>query len=83
MRRVRRGFLGKILGKERNHLYTYITYYSEGRDVPVGILGKVREELKLDHRSGVDAIAFYSKDPIQATEFIVRYKRTLKRLSRF
>lgn len=73
---------GRFL-KRRTTLRTQASYGGEGRDVSKKVVKKIREELELDDLHGVDTRAFYSKGPIQTTEFIARYRKTLRRLARF
>ena len=42
---------------------------------------KIRRELELDPIHGIDAVDFYSKEPLRTDEFIVKYKNTLRRLA--
>lgn len=73
---------GRFL-KRKINLRTQISYGGEGRDVNKNTIKKIREDLHLDDLHGVDARAFYSKEPLGATDFIARYRKTLRRLARF
>lgn len=76
--RVRRGFL---LGTKTRLLETRYRNTGDGREVPKGILKRMRKELELDAEHGFDADVFYggAKDP---DFFIIEYSQLLKRLAR-
>lgn len=62
---------------------TQISYSGEGRDVPRGTIKKIRKDLHLDEPHGVDSHDFYAKEHMMATDFIIRYRKTLDRLAKF
>ena len=72
----------RFFGK-RKILYTQISHFDDGRDVGRNTIKKIRRDLQLDDSNGVDSLAFYSKGPIGATDFIARYRKTLLRLAKF
>jgi death-on-curing family protein len=59
-----------------------VAYDGEGREVSKGTLGKIRAALHLDDEHNVDSKAFYRKEPLSADDFIVRYRKTLRRLAK-
>jgi len=63
-------------------LSTQIHYSGDGRDVPMGAIQKIRKDLHLDDMHGVDSHAFYDKEPMQVSDFIARYRKTLGRLAK-
>jgi death-on-curing family protein len=64
-------------------LNTQVHYTSEGEDVPITSIQKIRKDLHLNDRHGVDSRAFYDKEPMMATDFIASYRKTLSRLAKF
>ncbi|MHC4418145.1 MAG: hypothetical protein ACYSU6_06110, partial [Planctomycetota bacterium] len=62
---------------------TQVHYSGEGEDVPITSIQKIRKDLHLNDRHGVDSRAFYDKEPMMATDFIARYRKTLTRLAKF
>ncbi|MHC4719873.1 MAG: type II toxin-antitoxin system death-on-curing family toxin [Planctomycetota bacterium] len=64
-------------------LHTQVHYSGEGEDVPITSIQKIRKDLHLNDRHGVDSRAFYDKEPMMATDFIARYRKTLTRLAKF
>jgi len=71
-----------ILEKEKI-LRTQIPNYHDGEDVAKDTISKIRKELHLDDHNGIDSHAFYSKQPMMATDFIAYYRKTLDRLAKF
>lgn len=71
-----------IRSRERE-LHTQVHYSDEGREVPITSIQKIRRDLHLNERHGVDSRAFYNKEPMKATDFITRYRKTLSRLAKF
>jgi len=76
----RRSWLRRASARE---LRTQVHYADEGEEVAVNAIKKIRKELHLDEHSGVDSRAFYNKEPMMATDFIARYRKTLGRLAKF
>jgi death-on-curing family protein len=62
-------------------LRTQIKYTDDGREANINTIKKVRADLQLDEDHGIDSRDFYSKANITPGEFIVRYRKTLKRLA--
>jgi death-on-curing family protein len=73
---------GIILSKEKK-LHTQLPFGGEGRDVPKATIKKIRKDLYLDELHGIDSHDFYDKEPIRITDFIMRYRKTLRRLAKF
>ena len=78
-RKTRKNVLG-FARKRSRHIQ--IHYYDEGREVGPETIKKVRKALRLDHEHGIDSSDFYSKKPLRADEFIVKYRSLLGRLGR-
>ena len=76
---VPKGFMRKARSEV---LRTQTSYNDEGRDVDVNTIKKIRHDLHLDDDHGIDSRAFYDNDPISPGDFIIRYRKTLKRLAR-
>ncbi len=68
-------------GRRQRTLYVQVTYGDEGREVDRNALRRLRSELELDEEHGVDSSAFYDGDPRPAGEFILQYRRILRRLA--
>jgi len=64
-------------------LQTQIPNYNDGQEVARNTINKIRKTLHLDDHNGIDSHAFYSKEPIMATDFIAYYRKTLGRLAKF
>ena len=60
---------------------TQIGYKYEGADVARNTIHKVRYDLGLDERSGVDSDVFYNRGP-RIPKFINQYRKVLDRLAR-
>lgn len=74
-----RGFL--VRRKKRIQLHTQVFYGDDGRDVDIDVIKKIRADLRLDERNGVDSHDFYGKEPATTEDFILRYRKTLYRLA--
>lgn len=71
----------KFLKKKKKILKTHIYYGGDGRDVNKSDLGKIRNDLRLNEENGVDSYVFYNRARTSIDEFIVNYRKTLKRLA--
>ena len=60
---------------------TQIGYKYEGADVDRNTIHKVRHDLGLDERSGVDSDVFYNRGP-RIPKFINQYRKVLDRLAK-
>ena len=70
------------LGRSRSRLLGTQTHYSdEGRDVEPNTVNKIRRDLELDDHHGIDTRAFYDNAVASTSHFIVKYRKTLRRLS--
>ncbi|WP_299932295.1 type II toxin-antitoxin system death-on-curing family toxin [uncultured Nocardioides sp.] len=69
-------------GKRKRTLQCQVVYGDEGREVNRGDLRRLRTALQLDDEHGVDSSAFYDGDPRPAGEFILEYRRILRRLAK-
>jgi death-on-curing family protein len=79
---VRRGsFLGGRKPIRRN-LSAQVHYAGDGTDASRELVGHVRRKLWLDDEHGVDTGTFYAAGRAPALDFIVEYRKTLKRLAR-
>lgn len=76
---TRTGFLGRpknVVLKTQSH------YGDDGREVDKTAINKLRRDLHLDDEHGIDSAAFYDNAVIAGSDFIVRYRKTLRRLAR-
>lgn len=67
----------------RRHLSARIHYRNKGEDVQIFQAKRVRKELHLDHKHGVDSTDFYAKGDDRVDDFIAKYRVILNRLARF
>ena len=67
--------------RSRPPLRTQTHYGDEGRDVEPNTVSKIRQDLELDDLHGVDTRAFYDSDAASTSNFIVKYRKTLRRLA--
>lgn len=70
------------IGWKTRRLHVQITYGDDGREVDRNAMRKLRSALLLDDEHGVDSRAFYSGDPRPAGDFILEYRRILRRLAK-
>lgn len=75
-----KGFLGRTRTRT---LHTQVYFSSDGQDAEENTVGKIRKDLHLDEeRGGMDSRAFYESASYSPDDFIVKYSKLLKRLSR-
>ena len=60
---------------------TQTSYGDEGRDIDKISIAKIRKDLQLDEPHGIDSASFYDNAPVAAGEFIVKFRKTLRRLA--
>lgn len=63
-------------------LHTQIYYGGEGKEMRRDAINKVRIDLELDEKHGIDAKAFYENAATSVDDFIVTYSKTLNRLAK-
>jgi death-on-curing family protein len=81
--RISRSILRRRLFRTRSAVLTTQIYWAgDGREIERNTISKVRKDLQLDDLSGTDSAAFYRDAPTSASEFIVRYRKTLRRLAK-
>jgi death-on-curing family protein len=74
---------GGLFRRPRSHVLRVQTYYGdEGREIEKNTVNKIRHDLELDDLHGIDSGAFYENDPASLSEFIIKYRKTLRRLAR-
>lgn len=83
-RRITRSgnILSLLIGVRSRVLKTQVAYRNEGSDVQQDAVAKVRADLELDEAHGVDSAAFYDAASLSASDFVVLYRKTLRRLAR-
>lgn len=82
---IERRVIGKSrwLGRPREIILKTQTHYGdEGREVDKTAINRIRRELYLDDDHGVDSATFYDRAATTPSEFILRYRKTLRRLAR-
>lgn len=73
----------RIFGGTRQRILSTQTYYGdEGSEIDKSAINKIRHDLELDDLHGIDSATFYDHAPASPSEFIVKYRKTLKRLAR-
>jgi death-on-curing family protein len=72
---------GRLRTRKRT-LATQVKYTDEGREAQVHTLKKIRHDLWLDEEHGIDSQSFYRMGGLMPSAFIVRYRKTLKRLAK-
>lgn len=75
---VERGRLGL---RTRRTLRAQVKYTDDGREALKHTVHEIRARLELDEEHGTDSARFYGEAPA-LDEFIIRYRKTLKRLAR-
>ncbi len=74
--RTRLGF------RTQRELSTQVKYLDDGREAPRHVLHKIRRDLELDEEHGIDSASFYGTAPKSVDDFIIHYRKTLRRLAR-
>ncbi|MFA5616306.1 MAG: type II toxin-antitoxin system death-on-curing family toxin [Syntrophorhabdaceae bacterium] len=80
---------GKVIRKIKSkflttkELKTNIPIKHETQDVKIDLMKRVRKDLKLDEENGYDKDRFYGRVEEQVDEYIEKYRKILKRLSKF
>jgi death-on-curing protein len=69
-------------GRRTQRLSVQVKFTDDGREAYRGTLHEIRRGLHLDEEHGVDSASFYGEAGYIADEFILRYRKLLKRLSR-
>ncbi len=58
-----------------------VPYRDEGREIDKNTIARIRKGLRLDEPNGIDSASFYDNAPAAAGEFIVQFRKTLRRLA--
>lgn len=74
-----RGLFGRV---RKRTLATQVVYTDDGREAMVNTVKKIRHDLWLDEEHGIDSLDFYQPGGPSPSEFITKYRKTLKRLAR-
>jgi len=72
---------GNRINIKRGESRVQIYYRSEGTDVELNTIRKIRKELSLTDDDGYDSTIFYNREQ-RIPEFINKYRRTLQRLAK-
>lgn len=80
-RRVPRSGIFSFL-RSREVLRIQVFYRDNGSEAQKDTIADIREALELDEAHGVDSRAFYDQEPMRPSDFIVEYRKTLRRLGR-
>jgi hypothetical protein len=64
------------------NLHTTISYGRDSHEVNRSAIKGIRTDLQLTEGNGIDSAAFYEKSPYPYDEFILKYRKTLNRLSK-
>ncbi|HEX5449181.1 MAG TPA: hypothetical protein VFW85_03905, partial [Gaiellaceae bacterium] len=72
-----------LFGRKRKRtLRTQVKFTDNGRQAHIHTVKKIRVDLWLDDLHGVDSASFYGRGGPAPLGFIVKYRKTLKRLAR-
>jgi death-on-curing family protein len=63
-------------------LHTNIPYGGDRYEISRSAIKGIRNDLQLTEENGIDSAAFYEKLPFPYDEFIIKYRKTLNRLSK-
>ncbi|TKJ36675.1 MAG: hypothetical protein CEE38_10225 [Planctomycetes bacterium B3_Pla] len=74
--------MGILRRPQNTSLQTQVYYGGEGKEVERNTINKIRADLQLNEEHCVDSSAFYDSEPTSIDDFILRYRKTLRRLSR-
>jgi death-on-curing family protein len=74
--------IGKTMFGKPKDVVASFQYGGDGREVTAPRIKKLRAELYLDDEHGIDSAAFYKGGTISTDEFLVKYRKTLRRLAR-
>jgi death-on-curing family protein len=73
----------KRFGRSRRaRLFVQVKYSDDGREALMYTIHQIRKELELDDEHGIDSASFYGDAGRSVGDFIVRYRKTLKRLAK-
>jgi death-on-curing family protein len=72
---------GRLRTRRRTYA-TQVKYTDDGREAQVHTVKKIRRDLWLDEEHGVDSQSFYRMSGLMPSTFIVKYRKTLKRLAK-
>ncbi len=67
----------------RLELHSQVSCKNDGTDADLSTIKKIRADLELDDKSGIDSREFYSKSKWEPSDFIRRYRKILRRLARY
>lgn len=70
------------LVNRKRHLSTQVKYSDDGREAMVDTIKKIRRDLWLDDEHGIDSQSFYQRGGPTPLGFIVKYRKTLRRLAK-
>jgi death-on-curing protein len=73
---------GRFGRTRRRQLYVQVKYSDDGREALNYTIHQIRKELELDEEHGVDSASFYGDAGRSVSDFVVRYRKTLKRLAK-
>lgn len=76
---IRRGRFGRV---HREKLRTQVGYQDDGRDADVTVIKKIRFDLRLNDDNGVDSASFYNSQPSEVGDFVLKYRKILRRLAK-
>jgi len=80
--KITRSRPGKRFFERKRILTTNISCNNDGREVQRRTINKIRNELELNEENGIDSAGFYEDSASPVDEFILKYRKTLLRLSK-
>jgi len=69
--------------ESRKDVQTTCPAKGEGREISKLQIRKIRQDLYLTDEHGVDSSLFYDNSPMTVDDFIIKYRKILKKLARF
>lgn len=79
---VKTGFLGMARKEELTSKKVIGSTISDGKEVDKHLIKAIREDLELTTEHGIDSETFYNKVEYTSSDFIIKYKNLLRRLSK-
>ena len=73
---------GLFRSKRWETLRTQTAYAGDGTEAARNTVNKVRHDLELDDEHGIDSATFYDNQHVSQSEFIHKYRKTLRRLAK-
>ena len=73
---------GLFRSKQSETLRTQTAWAGDGTEAARNTVNKIRHDLELDDEHGIDSATFYDNQHVSQSEFIHKYRKTLRRLAK-